>query len=291
MMISLRIPTTNMISDMGLKALQYNGGKKRQRIVDFINEAMGPTPPGWAYIEPFAGMGGILLSRPKAHIEILNDIDGWIYSWWKAVRDYPDELKWLLKCTPYSRRAFKVSCDQIAKGMTDDIVTDAYHATIVIAQSIIHTTGPKPYNWGRTFAKAESNRDQKYKLDMIGPISERIKDIQLENRDALKLLSDVAKIKDIVIYCDPPYMSSRSESTAYHMTMDYDAMTELLNAQAGRVCISGYGNEWDHLGWPKSSIYSTFASFKGDDNIGSRLRVESFWRNYELDIQQGTLNI
>ena len=290
MMISLTISTTNMISDMGLKALQYNGGKKRKWIVDFINDQIGSTPPRWAYVEPFAGMGGILLSRPKAHLELLNDCDGWIYSWWKAVRDYPDELKWQLKCTPYSRRAFKVSCEQIAKGLTEDVVTDAYHATIVIAQSIMHATNAKPYDWGRTFTNSESKRDTKYKLDMIGPISERIKDVQLEDRDALKLLADVANTKNIVIYCDPPY-KTKWKNVSYVETIDYDAMTDLLKAQAGRVCISGYGDEWDHLGWTKTSTDSVFSSFKGDDNIGSRQRVESVWRNFDHDTTQGTLNI
>ena len=284
------ISTTHMIFDMGLRGLPYNGGKKRSWIVDFINDQIGPTPPGWAYVEPFAGMGGILLSRPKANIEIINDLDGWIYSWWKAVRDYPDELKWQLKCTPYSRRAYELSCEHIAKGITEDIVNDAYHATIVIAQSLIHATNAKPYDWGRVFVSTNINRNERHKIDMIGPISERIKDIQLENRDALKLLNEIAHKEKILIYCDPPY-KTKWKNVSYVETIDYDAMTDLLKAQSGRVCISGYSDEWDHLGWTKSSVNSHFASFKGDDNIGSRQRVESVWRNFDHDTTQGTLNI
>ena len=48
------------------------------------------------YVEPFAGMLGILLQRKKSPMEVVNDLDGLIYSYWKCVRDYPNELGYKL---------------------------------------------------------------------------------------------------------------------------------------------------------------------------------------------------
>jgi DNA adenine methylase len=45
------------------------------------------------YIEPFCGSAAILLTAPKpASLEVVNDINGFIANFWRAVKNHPDEV-------------------------------------------------------------------------------------------------------------------------------------------------------------------------------------------------------
>ena len=51
-------------------------------------------------------MAGVLLARQPAKLEILNDLNGRVINWWRAVRDEPDEFGYLVEHTPLSRDEF-----------------------------------------------------------------------------------------------------------------------------------------------------------------------------------------
>ena len=45
------------------------------------------------YLEPFFGSGAVLLARPHApRLETVNDLDGFLANFWRAVRAAPDEV-------------------------------------------------------------------------------------------------------------------------------------------------------------------------------------------------------
>ena len=80
---------------MMLYGLRYYGGKSEK----FRNgNGAGPwiakmLPYRRMYVEPFAGMLGVLLQREKSRIELVNDRDGMISAFWECIRDYPDKLE------------------------------------------------------------------------------------------------------------------------------------------------------------------------------------------------------
>ena len=66
----------------------YFGGKSS--VSDLVWERFG-NPLN--YVEPFFGSGAVLLSRPTdPGIETVNDIDGLIANFWRAVKLYPSEV-------------------------------------------------------------------------------------------------------------------------------------------------------------------------------------------------------
>ena len=101
------------------------------------------------------------------------------------------------------------------------------------------------------------------------------------------MLERTAKMADTMIYCDPPYVSRPKTTIVYgkgKMPIDVDRISELLLAQKGKVAISGYDDEWDHLGW-MCSEYSTehFGVATGDRTP----RLEKLWTNYNAEPQLG----
>lgn len=66
----------------------YFGGKSK--VAPVVWQYLGDVPN---FIDPFYGSGAILLSRPHApQLETVNDIDGMISNFWRAVQHAPDEV-------------------------------------------------------------------------------------------------------------------------------------------------------------------------------------------------------
>lgn len=66
----------------------WMGGKSR--VADIVWKAFGDVPN---YVEPFFGSGAVLLSRPnRPKIETVNDADGLLANFWRAIRFAPDEV-------------------------------------------------------------------------------------------------------------------------------------------------------------------------------------------------------
>ena len=112
----------------------------------------------------------------------------------------------------------------------------------------------------------------------IPALSARMRKVQLENTDAIKLLGRVANLRHAVIYCDPPYTTAVNEPYL-HSRFDKGAMLEVLRSQKGRVAVSGYADEWDELGWRVES----FGTMHRRINGVSEGRVEKLWMNYPAD--------
>jgi DNA adenine methylase len=66
----------------------YFGGKRS--VAEVVWQRFGDVPN---YVEPFFGSGAVLLARPgKPGIETVNDADGMVANFWRAVKAAPDEV-------------------------------------------------------------------------------------------------------------------------------------------------------------------------------------------------------
>ena len=263
-----------------LKGLPYYGGKSPARSkAGWICSIMGFNKRE-SYIEPFAGMLGVLLSRPKTNTEIVNDTNGDLVNWWKCVRDHGEELARLVALTPWSREVFS---DARSKLKSSDPLIRALAFHVICEQSLAHAPGRcSPGDWGVNLAHTH-NILSKWTGEEFRSLALRVARVQIENRCALELLDRTSKIKESLIYCDPPYKFS--DMTPYgKFELDRNSLKAILLTQKGRVAISGYGDEWDCLGWTRSELKSFHAPFGGSASAagakGSK-RVEVLWTNFE----------
>ncbi len=74
---------------MNLKApFPYFGGKRRA--ASLVWDALGPVDH---YVEPFCGSAAVLLARPhEPRCETVNDLDGMVANFWRAVKHAPDAV-------------------------------------------------------------------------------------------------------------------------------------------------------------------------------------------------------
>lgn len=260
--------------------LPYYGGKSREKgMAQWIASML---PEERMYVEPFAGMAGVLLARKPAKVETLNDLDENIYVWWKICRERNDELVEKLMWTPFSSALFAEVKNTDWSGK--DELWRAWAMTIILEQGWGGVPDPSKARFGWAYKRRVAKSNDKL-IAKIGALRERLIDVQLYNVDAVGLLQRIAHIEDTVIYCDPPYHSSATKD--YSVAVDKDKLAEALLAQRGKAAISGYPGEWDSLGWHSTSC-ERYAQITGNPNSGGPAHVqEVLWTNYAPPDQRG----
>ena len=254
------------------RSLPYYGGKRGYGKGGWIAGLL-PWEKNSCYIEPFAGMAGVLLARKPVTVELLNDLNGRVVNWWRVVRDQPEEFGWLVEHTPLSRDEFRWACAAVDDQELPDIRRAlAFH--VLISQCI--NVGDNSLSGGSWRRKISTHLWSKgrWTAGQIQNLAGRLMEVQLENTDGLALLERIADCDYAVIYCDPPYPTADTSPYAWG-NLDFDRLADLLRSQRGAVAVSGYPGEWDCLGWAAERKPALRQQIAG----GGEPRTEVLWRN------------
>lgn len=233
-----------------------------------------------AYVEPFAGMCGILLQRRKSPREIINDINGLIFVFWKCVRDKPEQLAWKINYTPKCRQTFNEAQETRQKflsGENVDLVDIAHAVAVILTYGFSGIIESKSISFSVDWKNNTLNKFS----HKISSLHNRLMDVQIEQKCALELLDELKANEDCVIYCDPPYPDKYN---GYNFNINsISDFIDALKSQKSKVAVSGYDGDFDALDWHKS----TFKSFlKIGEMETKRERVEALWTNFKPETQQ-----
>ena len=254
----------------GLAGMPYPGSKSIRSVSPVGRWITSILPYREWYVEPFAGMLGVLLQRQPSKIELVSDVNADLINWWYTIRERPEDLIRMLNFTPLWSR--ELWYDAVEKLKTEtDYLHRAYYWTLMMSWSYAST--------GRTikeFYKHHSKKPPRIESRLM-ELSERIKDVQLESTDAVHIVRNVAKRKDAVIYLDPPYDVAAKKITYFDVDFNKDALSEALQECQGLVAVSGYGTEWDHLDWNRNTLETQefISQHRGK-------RTEVLWCNWDL---------
>lgn len=217
------------------RILHYPGSK--WSMAEWIISYM---PEHTTYLEPFFGSGAVLFNKQPAALETVNDINGDVVNLFRVVRDNPEDLAEAVRMTPYARDEYIAS--------HQDATTDIEKARRFLVrcwQSIRVKTGSIS-GW-----KCRGTTDDAYRVkqwnelpDKLHLVTERLKQVQIENRPALQVIGRYQR-EDVLIYADPPYMLATRNGALYEDEMTDDDHIKLLNAlidHPGPVLLSGYEN-------------------------------------------------
>ena len=259
-----------------MKALEYLGGKTTTNPMYAGRHIARLLPHKHIYIEPYAGMLGMLLNRAPSQVEIVNDLDKRIVNWWRTLRDHPAELTDMLRLTPWARDEYKY---QLTMLDDPDPLKSALAVSVVLMQSLHKALNTGPGDWGRSLSLSLNSRWLELP-DKLLQVAKRVSNIQIENTPALRLLERVSELEDCVIYCDPPYATANTVFRYGVNQQDKAKTAEVLQTCKGFVAISGYGDEWDILKWRRIEIptITRIANTKNTDGEVQR-RVEVVWIN------------
>ena len=214
---------------------KWAGGKSRLRkfIVPII-------PPHTCYVEPFAGAAWVLFGKPKSDVEVLNDVDEELTTFFRVVKEKPEELIASFEWELVSRSDF----DRLAS--TDPLtLSDVQRAHRFYYLIMAGWGGEARYPRFQT-----SIRDGGHGNRLIGalkslrerllPIHGRLRTVLIENLDWRDCVQRYDS-STTVMYLDPPYLGN---GVNYKFNMrgenDHRSIAEQLRKAEGLWILSSY---------------------------------------------------
>lgn len=206
---------------MNLTALlPYFGGKRT--LAPAIVAELGPHR---AYWEPFCGSMAVLLAKPTASMETVNDLYGDLTNLAMVIADpvFGPQLYRRLRRVPMSQAACDDANDAI-EGWPDAGSLDLDRAYFFFIASWMGRNGVcGSKSAGRTFCvRYTANGGHAATrfasaVDSIPAWRRRLRQVTILNSDGLGLIERIDDADGTVIYCDPPYVVKGAK---YHVDFD-----------------------------------------------------------------------
>lgn len=228
---------------MAEPVLRYPGAK--WSMADWI---VSMLPSHDVYLEPFFGSGAVFFNKQPSRLETINDINGDVINLFKILRDYPEELERRIELTPWAREEYYTCTNRDGSVVkTDNEIEMARRFLVRCWQSMSGKLDSRT-GWrhdikcdcGQNHVKTWLRLPQR-----IRSFAGRLKDAQIENRDALELIERY-RLSNVLIYVDPPYVLSTRAGKIYHDEMtdkQHVELLDILNKHPGPVLLSGYDSE------------------------------------------------
>lgn len=240
-------------------ALRYHGSK--WRLAPWI---ISHFPPHISYVEPFAGSAAVLLRKQPSPLEVYNDADGAIVTFFRTLRDRPDALIRAITLTPYAKAEYELAWQDC-----DDELETARRVYACAFLSIAGPTATAPAGWRRNKTVPTRPNGSLHhtpapevfaRVDHLWTLAHRLRTVLIEQGDAFELMARYDN-EHALFYLDPPYVASTRgrqwSAHAYTCELtddDHRRLAQLARTLRGFVVLSGYPSPlYDKLyaDWPR----------------------------------------
>lgn len=239
--------------------LKYYGSKFR--LAQWIIEHF---PKHKHYVEPFGGAANVLLIKEPSRLETYNDLNSQIVNFFRVLREQPDELIRQIQLTPWARTEYEFC---LGETEVDDRIEMARRLFFRLWMNFSGTFDGAKGSWRRQNSGTRKGMNA-LEPENLYAASKRLKSVQIENRDAFKLIREMDS-PDTLFYLDPPYVISTrvcKKSYSHEMADDkHRDFAELICSLKGFVVLSGYSSE----------IYKELFETKGWRRIDRETRAMS----------------
>jgi len=261
-------------------AFGYFGSKKRLAVGLCKN-----LPPHHAWVEMFCGSAALTLAKAPAPIEIVNDLDKEIVNFFEQLRNNQKKLCHQIALTPYAREELNLA------RLPNPKISDLERARRFLVSSMMAINGVfgeerGGFSYSDSYARNghEARVNRWHNLpDRIAHVAERLRNVRVENKDAMELLKQYLHRPATLVYLDPPYFAERTNGYNHDENNPefHRKLLKLANCAHCMIFISGYANElYNELltqekGWSQKTIETTTRDSSGQIHK----RTEVVWMN------------
>lgn len=264
--------------------MAYYGGKTR-----LAKKIAALLPAHDHYVEPFAGSLAVLLTKKPSRMETVNDLDNLLMTFWRVLREKPEQLARACALTPHSRGEYLA-----ARAADLTVLDDVEVARLVWVQisqgrsGTLRKTGWRHYIDPSGCSAGMPQYIEAY-VDRMTEASARLHHVSLECRPGIEVVEKYGRIPRCCLYVDPPYLSTTRTSGGggYLVEMKDEAehieLLEALLECRATVLLSAYASDLytEMLGdWDRVEI----PTHTGQGGTNSA-RTEVVWSNRPISSQ------
>lgn len=219
-------------------ALRYFGGK--WRLAPWLIEHF---PPHACYVEPFGGGASVLLQKGPSPVEVYNDADREVVTFFRVLRERTGELLRAIELTPVARAELALACEPA----TDELeIARRFYVRSWQGRGARGRDSNTSWRYHRDAERRRSVTEEWNRIDHLWAVVARLKQVHLEY-GAYAAVIERFDSPDTLFYCDPPYpVSTRSRLWAgrgYAVEMtddDHRRLAGLLHGIRGMALVSSY---------------------------------------------------
>ena len=210
--------------------LRRLGNKKK-----IAKEIQKYFPPHKIYIEPFFGAGGMFFNKPKAHNNILNDLDSDVFNLFQVVMNQKEELEKAFYMMPIHSDLLEYwkqnkETDPIKKALR-----------FLTLKNLTLYGQPNVYRYG--------NRNLKnHFFNVLDETYKQLENVQFMNYDFREIISKISlskNIEDAFIYSDPPYIHMKDKRPYDGLVFNDNDVSDCFNVTFNSG-IKGAMSEFDN---------------------------------------------
>ncbi|ARS91398.1 DNA adenine methylase [Natrarchaeobaculum aegyptiacum] len=216
-----------------ISAFPYIGGKTR-----LARWVIRHLPPHTAYVEPFGGSAAVLLNKPRSDVEIFNDLDSDVVTFFRVARERPEELAEWCRYVPFSEQLHDEWADEFFAGERPN--DEIEHAGKWLFLRYSQYAGKVSRKSG---FKRESPHDDKGSRnarnwvnapERIEEVADRFRGVSVVNEDFAAVVERYDS-PETVFYLDPPYWEKEH---FYREQADHATLEETLRGIEGFALVS-----------------------------------------------------
>ena len=207
---------------------KWVGGKSRLRkpIIDLL-------PRHTCYVEPFAGAAWVLFGKPPSDVEVLNDIDQELVTFFRVVKEKPEELIASFEWELVSRAEFERLARLDPRQLTDVQRAHRFYYLIMagwggeLNYPRFQTSITDGGHGNRLIGALKTLRER------LEPIHERLRTVIIENLEWRECIDRYDR-PGTVMYVDPPYPGNGANYA--HNMREWEAHCDLAKRLGNTKC-------------------------------------------------------
>lgn len=228
---------------------KWVGGKSRLR-----KQIISLLPKHTCYVELFSGASWVLFGKPPSDVEVLNDIDQELVTFFRVVKEKPKELIAAFEWELVSRAEFQRLASLDSTQLTDIQRAHRFYYLIMagwggeLKYPRFQTSISDGGHGNRLIGALETLSER------IKPVHDRLKTVIIENLDWRKCLERYDR-PNAIMYIDPPYPDNGANYA--HNMRDWKEHQELANHLHKTQCkwiLSSYDTSEIRAMYPKNYV-------------------------------------
>ncbi|GGG24957.1 restriction endonuclease subunit M [Dokdonia pacifica] len=213
--------------------ITYYGGK-----LNMLSHILPLIPQHKIYTEAFFGGGAVFFAKAESESETINDTNNLVVNFYEVVKTDFVSLKAKIEATLFSRATYSVALAIYRMPHLFNKLQQAWAFYIATNMGFACNVGSWGYDKYGKRVKAFRNK----KIAFDESIYKRLENVQIENNDALKVITSRDAV-DAFHYVDPPYINSDQGLYGGYTENDYRKLLDTLSNIKGKFLLSSYPSD------------------------------------------------
>lgn len=216
--------------------ITYYGGKQ-----SMLNEILPLIPPHRIYCEPFFGGGAVFFAKPPAYLDVINDINQRLIIFYEEMRDNFNALNEMIQTTLHSESIHQKAKDIYNNRIEGSRLEIAWSVWVVTNMSF-GGSAHGGWKWCNGTAGSHSGRYIKKRSVEFQYLHNRLADVQISSRDALRVIRD-RDTKETFFYIDSPYPGANQGHYHGYSMKSFAELLHTLEKIKGKFILSNFNSQ------------------------------------------------